>query len=118
VPRSPLSIPILRLVIVDVHGEVEGFAAELERGRSILRRCGVEAEVRAWQATYAGSHTGQVIVTLEFADFAAFARSEHAYAKAPADPEFTDWAEGLALMRTLTSDSLRVELAPIGERLR
>lgn len=44
--------------------------------------------MRAWQATYAGSETGRIIVTLEFADLAAFARSEHAYAKAVADPEF------------------------------
>jgi hypothetical protein len=28
--------------------------------------CGVEAEVRAWTATYAGPDTGKVVVTLEF----------------------------------------------------
>jgi hypothetical protein len=114
----PTDRPILRLVTVDVHGGgVEDFARELERGRPILRRCGVEADVRAWTATYAGPDTGKVIVTLEFADFAAFARSEEAYARAAADPEFTTWAEGLAVLRSLTSDSLHIELAPVPDRV-
>ncbi len=115
----PTDRPILRLVTVDVHGgEVEDFARELERGRPILRRCGVEAEIRAWQATFAGPETGTVIVALEFADFAAFARSEEAYARAAGDAEFTTWAGGLALLRSLTSDSLHVELVPIADRPR
>jgi hypothetical protein len=110
----PTDRPILRVVTVDVHDDVEVFAGELDRGRAILARCGVEATVRAWQATYAGTDTGRVIVTLEFADFAAFARSEEAYARAAADPEFAGWAGGLALIRTLTADSLHTELAPAG----
>lgn len=113
----PVDRPILRLVTVDIHGEVEEFTRELERGRAILQRCGVEAEVRAWEATYAGPETGKVIVSLEFADFEAFARSEQAYARAVADPEFAGWAERLALLRSLTSDSLHTELAPINRRL-
>jgi len=114
----PTDRPILRLVTVDVHGgRVEDFAHELERGRPILRRCGIEAEVRAWAATYSGPDTGKVIVTLEFADFAAFARSEEAYARAVTDPEFAAWAEGLVDFRSLASDSLHTELAPIPDRV-
>lgn len=112
----PSDRPILRTVLVDVHGQVADFVAELERGRPILKRCGVEAEVRAWQATYAGSDTGRIIVTLEFPDLAAFTRSEHAYATAADDPEFAAWARRLASIRRLTSDSLHIELAPFGER--
>jgi hypothetical protein len=109
---TPTDRPFLRVVHVDVTGGLDAFAALLERGRPILARCGVEARVRAWQATYAGPDTGKVFVTLEFADFAAFARSKEAYARAASDPEFSAWAEELALVRSPTSDSLHVELAP------
>lgn len=100
------------MVQVNVTGGLDAFAALLERGRPILARCGVEAHVRAWEATYAGPDTGKLFVTLEFADFSAFARLEEAYARAASDSEFSAWAEELALVRTLTSDSLHVELAP------
>ena len=72
------------------------------------------AQIRAWQATYAGTDAGNVVITLEFADFAAFARSEPAYTQAASDPEFSTWAAGLAVIRTITSDSLHIELAPAG----
>jgi hypothetical protein len=107
----PTDRPILRVVTVDVHDDVDAFAHELHRGRPILDRCGIEANVRAWQATYAGADTGKVIVTLEFADFAAFARSEEAYTRATSDAEFNAWAGRLALIRSLTSDSLHSEVA-------
>jgi hypothetical protein len=107
---TPSNRPILRIVHLDVHGDLNDFVAELQRGRPILARCGIEAEVRSWQATYAGRDTGQVIVTLEFADLAAFARSEHAYAEAVGNPEFVAWATRLGDLRTITSDGLHIEL--------
>jgi len=101
---------ILRLVPVKVLRGVDAFIAELERGKAILRRCGVEADIHAWLATYAGTDTGTVLVTLQFADQAAFFRSEQAFAAAPQDEEFRAWSQTLPEFRTVISDSLYVKL--------
>ena len=36
----PTDRPILRVVDVDLHDDVDAFASELDRGRPILARCG------------------------------------------------------------------------------
>jgi hypothetical protein len=102
---------ILRVVSVQIHQGVDAFMTELERGKQILRKCGVEATIRAWLATYAGTGTGTVLVTLEFADQAAFFRSEQAFAKAPEDDRFRAWSQKLPEFRSVTSDSLHIELS-------
>jgi hypothetical protein len=68
----------------------------------------VEAEIRAWLATYAGPDTGKVLVTFEFANQAAFFRCEQAFA--PEDAEFRAWSQTLPELRSIVSDSLHVEL--------
>jgi hypothetical protein len=111
---APAEQAILRVVSVKVHRGVDAFIAELERGKSILRRCGVEADIRAWLATYAGTETGTLLVTLEFADQGAFFRSEQAFAKAPEDAEFGAWSRRLPELRSVMSDCLHVELTTSG----
>ncbi len=101
---------ILRVVSVKVRRGVDAFVTELERGKSILRRCGVEANIRAWLATYAGPETGALVITLEFADQEAFFRSEQAFAAAPQDDEFQAWSRQLPEFRSVISDSLHIGL--------
>jgi hypothetical protein len=73
---TPRERSVLRLVEVETT-DPAGFAREVAAGREIFMRIGVEARLRAWQATYAGSDVHRILLTLEFADGAAFARSEN-----------------------------------------
>jgi hypothetical protein len=86
------------------------FAREVAAGREIFMRIGVEARLRAWQATYAGSDVHRILLTLEFADGTAFARSETAFSGAIGDAEFEAWVARLDDMRKTTYDALHVEL--------
>lgn len=101
--------PILRMVIVETD-DPTAFANELEIGRPILRRIGVEATVRAWLATYAGPDVHRLVLTLEFSDGDAFARSEAAYSAGSGDAEYDAWVARLDALRTTTYDALHVEL--------
>ena len=51
-----------------------------------------------------------VIVTFEFADGAAFARSEAAFGRAAGDAEYDAWVKDLLAVRKITSDILFEEL--------
>lgn len=51
-----------------------------------------------------------VIVTFEFADQAAFARSQVAFANASGDREYDAWVKDLESVRKIISDSLFNEL--------
>lgn len=107
---TPPQQAVLRVVSVKVRQGVDPFIGELERGRRILRRIGVEATIRAWLATYAGPETGTILLTLEFADQPAFYRSQEAFGRAPGDEEFREWSRRLPELRSVLSDSLHIEL--------
>lgn len=103
------SARILRILVVEVQ-DPASYIKEVKRGKPILRRLGIEGEIRVWQATYAGRETGTVIVTFEFADQASFARSEAAFENAHGDREYDAWVKDLEKTRKPTSDSLFEEL--------
>jgi len=103
------SARILRIVVVEVQ-DPASYIKEVKRGKPILKRLGIEGEIRVLQATYAGKETGMVIVTFEFGDKASFARSEGAFENARGDREYDAWVKDLEKIRKLTSDSLFDEL--------
>ena len=100
---------VLQVVVVDVTGGVDNYVQEVIKARSMMKRLGIKAEIRVWQAVLAGESTGAVVVTVEFATIAAYADS---YAKTGADSEYQRWLEELGEIRTITSNSLYRELMP------
>ncbi len=63
-----------------------------------------EMVMRAWQATFAGTQTGTVIVSLEYSgSISAFAT---AWEKTLGDKQMAAWLRGLGELRELVSDSL------------
>ena len=86
---------------------VSAYMAELEKGRAMMKRLGVNTTLRVWRATFAGPNTGTVVVTQEFPSWQAFA---DANAKTGADAPFAAWLAGLDKVRTIVSDSLYREL--------
>ena len=100
------NLACLRVITVKTDN-VAAYIQELDKGRAIMKRLGVTANLRVWRATFAGPNAGSVVVSQEFASFAALAEAQ---AKTSADPEFSKWLAGLDKVRTITSDSLYREL--------
>jgi hypothetical protein len=96
----------LRVLVVTTE-DVPGYVHELENGKRFLKRLGLAVQTKVWRATFAGPEAGSVVVTQEFASFAAFA---DAAGKTAADPEYSQWIKSLDKIRKVASDSLYQEL--------
>jgi hypothetical protein len=86
---------------------VSAYLHELETGRTMMKRLGISTQLRVFRATYAGPNTGSIVVTQEYASWAALSDDQ---AKTAADAQFTAWLKNLDKIRTITSDSLFREL--------
>jgi len=96
----------LRVVVVKTDN-VAAYMQELDKGRAMMKKLGINVTLRIWKATYAGPETGSVVVSQEYASFAAFAEAQ---SKSSADAQFAAWLAGLDKVRTIVSDSLYREL--------
>jgi hypothetical protein len=101
---------VLQVVAVKVNpGQQDAYVAKLGQLKAILKRLGVKATMRAWQATAAGDATGTVVVGLEFPDLAAYADGS---TKIQKDAEWQTLIAGLDSLRTTLSMSLYREVTP------
>ena len=98
----------LRVVAVETDN-VKAYADEIGNGRKIMEGINSKMTLRAWQATFAGGNTGNVVVALEYpgslAEFAV------AWEQLLADEKMAKWLSGLSGLRTIVSDSLYTEIA-------
>ncbi len=99
---------VLRVIVVETDN-VGAYVQEIERGKAMLKRLGSRAEIRIWQARFAGPQAGTVVVSVEFPSLTAFAEDD---AKVSADSEYQTWLKGLDKIRKIVSDSLYNELSP------
>ena len=99
---------VLRVVVVETEN-VDAYVKELERGKAMLKSLGSPAELRIWQARFAGPQAGSVVVSVEYPSLAAFAEDD---AKLKANTEYQTWLKGLDKIRKIVSDSLYNELGP------
>jgi len=96
---------VLRVVVVKTE-DPAAYAQEIEKGRQIMKSLGIQAVTRVWQARFAGTETGAVVVSIEYPNMAAFA---DAASKTNASSDYRDWIKGLDKIRKITSDSLYTE---------
>ena len=95
---------VLQSVVVQVNpGELDNYMDRIAKLQGVLTRVGGGSEVRVWQATLAGSDTGNVLVGIAHASLAAYAETTR---KVQADGEWQKQIKGLDDIRTLMSSSL------------
>ena len=98
----------MRVVVVQTD-DAAAYADEIRKGKKLLHAVAPNMSMRAWQATFAGTSTGTVVVALEYpgslADFSM------AWEKTVADKKIAKWLGGLSGLRTIVSDSLYTEIA-------
>jgi hypothetical protein len=93
---------VLRVIRVKTDN-VAAYVAEIEKGRQLQKSLGSSAQIRVWQARFAGPDAGAVVVSIEYPSMAAYVADE---AKVDASTEYQTWLKGLSKIRTIVSDSL------------
>jgi len=96
----------LRVIVVKTDN-VTAYMQQLDKGRAMMKKLGINPTIRIWKATFAGPNAGTIIVSQEYPSFAALAEAQ---SKGAADKDFSTWVEGLDKIRTIVSDSLYREL--------
>lgn len=102
--------PVRDVIVADVNGDLEGFLDRMKRIDGVNKRLGLGAELRVFQATFAGKQAGEIYVYWELPSFVGFAEAE---TKLHADPEFRAiLAEMAKAGQRFTSELLAIEITP------
>ena len=97
---------VVRVVVVKTDNPA-AYAQALEAGKEIMKKAGVTAITRVYQASYAGPEAGAVVAAIEFPSITALAEAE---TKLRADKDYVAWIKSLDKIRTIVSDSIYREL--------
>lgn len=98
----------LRVVAVQT-SDLAAYTKALGELKAMSARLDPKLTIRAWQATFAGSDTQAVVVSLEYPGPASALLG--AWEKTLADPEFGAKMAAMGSIRKIVSDSLYRELA-------
>lgn len=99
--------PVALRVLVVQPSDLKAYAHELGVAVGILKKIGIPATLRVWQAQFAGPEAGTVVVSLEFANLATMARY---YEAARANADLAAELAKIATLRKVVSDSLYQEI--------
>jgi TRAP-type C4-dicarboxylate transport system substrate-binding protein len=97
---------VVRVVVVKTDNPA-AYAQAIEAGKEIMKKAGVSANTRVYQASYAGPDAGAVIAAIEYPGITALAEAE---TKLRTDKDYVAWIKGLDKIRTIVSDSIYREL--------
>ena len=94
---------VVSRVIVVQTADVPGYVHEVETLQALLKKAGVPATLRVWRASYAGSDTGSIVVTVEVPNLAGIAKIEDSL---KSNPDLAAEMKKINGMRKIVSDSL------------
>ncbi len=93
---------VSRVIVVQT-ADVPGYVHEVETLQALLKKAGVPATLRVWRASYAGSDTGSIVVTVEVPNLAGIAKVEDTIRT---NPDLAAEMKKISAMRKIVSDSL------------
>jgi len=93
---------VSRVIVVQT-ADVPGYVHEVETLQALLKKAGVPATLRVWRASYAGSDTGSIVVTVEVPNLAGIAKVEDTVRT---NPDLAAEMKKISAMRKIVSDSL------------
>ncbi len=97
---------VMRVVVVET-SDVAAYTTELGKIRAGIARLGGKETLRFWRARFAGPNAGQLVVSIEYADMAAYVAED---TKMRADPDQAALLKGLDKIRKVVSDSIYDEV--------
>ena len=108
-PLAHAAEPIaLRVVFVQTDNS-SAYLAEIEKGKALMKKLDVPAQLRVWKARFAGNDAGGIVVAIEYPNLTELAKAE---AKLNADADYVAWLKGLDKVRKVVGDSIYYELKP------
>jgi hypothetical protein len=93
---------LMRVLVVQPT-DVSAYVHEVEALQALFKKTGTPARIRVWQATYAGSDTGAVVVSIEVSNLAALAKLNDTM---KTNAEIGAEMKKIVGMRKVVSDSL------------
>jgi hypothetical protein len=93
---------VSRVIVVQT-ADVPGYVHEVETLQALLKKANVPATLRVWRASYAGSDTGSIVVTVEVPNLAGIAKIEDSLRT---NPDLAAEMKKISGMRKIVSDSL------------
>lgn len=102
--------PVRDVIVADANGDLAGFLERMKQIDGVNKRLGLGAELRIFQATFAGKQAGEIYVYWELPSFVGFAEAE---TQLHDDPEFLAiLAEMAKAGQRFTSELLAIEITP------
>jgi len=103
---SSAEATVLRVVVVETN-DVAAYMGQVNTLRASMQRLGSKSTVRVWRARFAGPNAGSIVVAVEYADMATFAKEDSMIAS---DAQYQATLKTMSQMRKIVSDSLYEEL--------
>lgn len=97
---------VMRVVVSEV-SDAPAYLKALDKIRAGLKRLGSKATIHGYRARFAGPNAGHVVVTVDYADMAAFAADD---SKMGNDAEMQATLKEMGQYRKIISDSLYEDL--------
>jgi CTP:molybdopterin cytidylyltransferase MocA len=97
----------MRVIVVQT-ADVPAYVHEVHTLQAIFKKLGQPVTLRVWQATYAGSDTNSIIVSVEYPNFMTLAKVNDMFAT---NQEVVAEMNKIGAMRKILSDSLYQEQA-------
>jgi hypothetical protein len=98
--------PVLRVVVVQT-SDVPAYVREIEALKALYKKQGQAITIDAYQATYAGTSAGSVVVAVQVANMAALAKMNEI---ARTQPDIVAEMKKIGAMRKVVSDSVYEKL--------
>ena len=105
-PAQAAEPTALRILVVQP-SDLKAYLHELDIAQGMIKKAGMSTRLRAWQAQFAGTEAGTVIVSLEFANLGELARY---YEMTRTNAELAAELAKIVALRKVVSDSLYQEL--------
>ena len=102
-PTLAANAPTTLRVIVVQTTDVSGYLREVNALAEIYKKAGSPINIRVWRATYAGNDAGAIVVSVEFPNFMALAKS---YDLQRSNQDIMAAMKKISGMRKIVSDSL------------
>jgi hypothetical protein len=96
----------LRVIVVQT-ADVPAYVHEVDTLQAMFKKLGQPVTLRVWRATFAGSDTGTIVVSVEVPNFMALAKLEEAL---QGNQEVAAEMKKIGGMRKIVSDSLYEQL--------
>jgi hypothetical protein len=99
---------VLRVIVIET-ADVSAYVHEVTNLSALSKKAGAPVILRVWKARFAGPNTGTVVVSIEYPNLAALAKSDDLMRS---NADLVGQMKKIAAIRKIVSDSIYEEQTP------